>query len=67
MGYIINRLSPGSLFLQIPGPYVTRYPDNYQVVSPQLKRALLAQDRCCTYPSCNHEQYLEAHHVMRQR
>ena len=39
----------------------------HRVVSPQLKRALLARDKCCTYPSCSHEQYLEAHHVMRQR
>ena len=36
----------------------------HRVVSPQLKRALLARDKCCTYPSCSHEQYLEAHHVM---
>ena len=36
----------------------------HRVVSPQLKRALLARDKCCTYPSCSHEQFLEAHHVM---
>ena len=36
----------------------------HRVVSPQLKRALLARDKCCTYPSCSHEKYLEAHHVM---
>ena len=32
----------------------------HRVVSPQLKRALLARDKCCTYPSCSHEQFLEA-------
>ena len=36
----------------------------HRVVSPQLKRALLARDKCCTYPSCSHEQFLEAHHLM---
>ena len=36
----------------------------HRVVSPQLKRALLARDKCCTYPSYSHEQFLEAHHVM---
>ena len=36
----------------------------HRVVSPQLKRALLARDKCCTYPSCSHEQFLESHHVM---
>ena len=36
----------------------------HRVVSPQLKRALLTRDKCCTYPSCSHEQFLEAHHVM---
>ena len=36
----------------------------HRVVSPQLKRALLSRDRCCRYPGCTHEKWLDAHHAM---
>ena len=35
----------------------------HRVVSPQLKKALLARDRSCRFPGCTHEKYLDAHHV----
>jgi hypothetical protein len=35
-----------------------------RVVSPVLKRALLARDRRCRYPGCTHDKWLDAHHVM---
>jgi hypothetical protein len=35
-----------------------------RVVSPVLKRALIARDRRCRYPGCTHERWLDAHHVM---
>ena len=36
----------------------------HRVVSPPLKRALLARDRTCRYPGCTHDKWLDAHHVM---
>tara|TARA_Y100000310_G_scaffold283234_1_gene305076 strand:+ start:14 stop:793 length:780 start_codon:yes stop_codon:yes gene_type:complete len=36
----------------------------HRVVSPQLKRALLSRDKCCRYPGCSHDRWLDAHHVM---
>jgi hypothetical protein len=36
----------------------------HRVVQPALKRALLARDRCCRYPGCTHEKWLDAHHVV---
>jgi len=36
----------------------------HRVVSPPLKRALLARDRHCSFPGCAHEKWLAAHHVM---
>ncbi len=36
----------------------------HRVVSPQLKRALLARDQHCRFPGCTHEHHLAAHHVM---
>ena len=36
----------------------------HRVVQPALKRALLARDRCCRFPGCTHEKWLDAHHVM---
>ena len=35
----------------------------HRVVSPQLKKALLARDGSCRFPGCTHEKYLDAHHV----
>lgn len=35
-----------------------------RVVSPPLKRALLARDKHCSYPGCTHTRWLDAHHVM---
>ena len=34
-----------------------------RVVSPQLKRALVARDKQCRYPGCCHEKWLDAHHM----
>ncbi len=36
----------------------------HRVVQPALRRALLARDRCCRYPGCTHERWLDAHHVV---
>ena len=36
----------------------------HRVVQPALKRALLARDKCCRYAGCNHEKWLDAHHVV---
>ncbi len=36
----------------------------HRVVQPALRRALLARDKCCRYPGCTHEKWLDAHHVM---
>ncbi len=35
----------------------------HRVVQPAQKRALLARDKCCQYPGCTHEKWLDAHHV----
>jgi hypothetical protein len=35
-----------------------------RVVSPPLKRALLGRDKCCRFPGCTHDKWLDAHHVM---
>jgi hypothetical protein len=35
----------------------------HRVVQPALKRALMARDKCCRYPGCTHEKWLDAHHV----
>lgn len=34
-----------------------------RVVSPALRRALQARDRCCTFPGCTARRRLDAHHV----
>ena len=34
-----------------------------RVVSPSMKRALRGRDRCCRFPGCDHQQWLDAHHV----
>ena len=36
----------------------------HRVVSPPLKRALLARDKHCRFPGCTHDRWLDAHHVM---
>ena len=36
----------------------------HRVVSPALRRALLGRDKCCRYPGCAHDRWLDAHHVM---
>ena len=35
----------------------------HRVVSPRLKKALLARDRNCRFPGCTFDKYLDAHHV----
>ena len=34
-----------------------------RVVSTPLRRALLARDRCCAFPGCHREKFVQAHHV----
>jgi hypothetical protein len=29
-----------------------------------MKRALLGRDKCCRFPGCSHDKWLDAHHVM---
>jgi hypothetical protein len=36
----------------------------HRVVQPALRRALLIRDRCCRFPGCTHEKWLDAHHVV---
>ena len=36
----------------------------HRVVSPSLKRALLARDQGCRFPGCTHSKWLDAHHVV---
>ncbi len=36
----------------------------HRVVSPPLKRALVGRDKCCRFPGCSHDKWLDAHHVM---
>ncbi len=36
----------------------------HRTVSPPLKRALIARDKCCRFPGCSHDRWLDAHHVM---
>jgi hypothetical protein len=35
----------------------------HRIVQPALRRALLARDKCCSYPGCSHTRWLDAHHV----
>jgi hypothetical protein len=34
-----------------------------RTVSTPLRRALLARDRCCTFPGCHRTRYLDGHHL----
>ena len=35
----------------------------HRIVQPALRRALLSRDKCCRFPGCTHEKWLDAHHV----
>jgi len=35
-----------------------------RVIPPSMRRALLARDRCCQYPGCSHDRYVEGHHIV---
>ena len=35
----------------------------HRIVQPALRRALLSRDKCCRFPGCAHEKWLDAHHV----
>jgi hypothetical protein len=35
-----------------------------RVVSFAMKRALLDRDKCCRFPGCSHDKWLDGHHVM---
>ncbi len=37
----------------------------HRVVQPAQKRALLARDKCCRYPGCTHEKWLDAQSLPR--
>ncbi len=32
-------------------------------VPPAIQRALRSRDRCCAFPGCEHERYVDAHHI----
>ncbi|MCZ6656852.1 MAG: DUF222 domain-containing protein [Gammaproteobacteria bacterium] len=34
-----------------------------RTVPTAIKRALLARDRCCTFPGCTHDKWVDAHHI----
>jgi hypothetical protein len=34
-----------------------------RTISTGLRRALLARDRCCTFPGCTHDRWIDAHHI----
>jgi len=34
-----------------------------RIVSTPTRRALLARDRCCTFPGCQRKRFVQAHHV----
>ena len=34
-----------------------------RTLSTALRRALLARDRCCTFPGCHRKRYLDGHHL----
>jgi hypothetical protein len=35
----------------------------HRTVSPALRRALLSRDKCCRFPGCTHDKWVDAHHV----
>jgi hypothetical protein len=35
----------------------------HRMVQPALRRALVSRDKCCRFPGCTHEKWLDAHHV----
>jgi hypothetical protein len=35
----------------------------HRIVQPALRRALHARDKCCTYPGCSHDKWLDGHHI----
>jgi hypothetical protein len=36
----------------------------HRIVQPALRRALDARDKHCSYPGCNHDKWLDAHHIV---
>jgi hypothetical protein len=34
-----------------------------RAVPTALRRALIARDRCCTFPGCTHDKWIDAHHI----
>ena len=34
-----------------------------RTVPTAIKRALMARDRCCRFPGCHHERFVDAHHI----
>jgi len=34
-----------------------------RTVSTAIKRALMARDKCCTFPGCHHIRFVDAHHI----
>ena len=36
----------------------------YRVVPPSLRRALASRDKCCRFPGCTHDKWLDGHHVI---
>lgn len=36
----------------------------HRLVHSAVRRALLARDKCCRFPGCTHDRWLDAHHVV---
>lgn len=35
-----------------------------RTIPPAIRRALAARDRCCAFPGCEQERYVDAHHIV---
>ncbi len=34
----------------------------HRIAHPKLRKALASRDKCCSYPGCHHDKWLDAHH-----
>ena len=35
-----------------------------RAIPPSTRRALVSRDRCCQFPGCSHDRYVEGHHIV---
>ena len=35
-----------------------------RAIPPSTRRALVSRDRCCQFPGCSHDRYVEGHHII---